>query len=49
MPLIRHGEDPQALADRISGVWAERGDRYSELRGAQGRKRPKIEMYRLGG
>ena len=49
MPLIRHGEDPQALADRIGGVWAERGDRYSELRGAQGRKRPKIEMYRLGG
>jgi cyclic pyranopterin phosphate synthase len=49
MPLIRHGEDPQALADRISGVWTDRGDRYSELRGAQGRKRPKIEMYRLGG
>jgi len=49
MPLIRHGEDPQALARRIHAVWEERGDRYSELRGRRERTGPKIEMYRLGG
>jgi len=49
MPLIRHGQDPQALADRITTVWNDRGDRYSELRGTPGHKGPKIEMYRLGG
>jgi cyclic pyranopterin phosphate synthase len=48
-PLIRQGDDPRVLADRIAGVWAERGDRYSELRNQPGSKRPKIEMYRLGG
>jgi cyclic pyranopterin phosphate synthase len=49
MPLIRHGENPSALAHRIHAVWEERGDRYSELRGSRERTGPKIEMYRLGG
>ncbi|MGK2925928.1 MAG: GTP 3',8-cyclase MoaA [Lysobacterales bacterium] len=49
MPLIRHGEDPRALADRISEVWARRNDRYSEVRGTQAGERQKVEMYRLGG
>jgi len=49
MPLIRHGDDPRALAERIAEVWTRRGDRYSELRGGAGGQRQKVEMYRLGG
>jgi cyclic pyranopterin phosphate synthase len=49
MPLLRHGENPQELLDRIARVWAERTDRYSEKRGQAVRERPKVEMYRLGG
>jgi cyclic pyranopterin phosphate synthase len=49
MPLVRHAEDAGALRRRIGEVWADRGDRYSELRGAPGGTREKVEMYRLGG
>jgi cyclic pyranopterin phosphate synthase len=49
MPLIRHGEDPRALAARISEVWERRKDRYSEVRGQRAGERYKVEMYRLGG
>jgi cyclic pyranopterin phosphate synthase len=49
LPLIRHCEDPQALARRITEVWAKRGDRYSEQRGTPEGQHEKVEMYRLGG
>jgi cyclic pyranopterin phosphate synthase len=49
MPLIRHDEDPRALAARISEVWERRKDRYSEERGQRSGERHKVEMYRLGG
>jgi GTP 3',8-cyclase len=49
MPLIRHGDDPRALAGRISEVWTRRNDRYSEVRGTRAGDRQKVEMYRLGG
>ena len=49
MPLLRHGEDPAALAARIAQTWENRGDRYSEVRGTPGGEREKVEMYRLGG
>jgi cyclic pyranopterin phosphate synthase len=49
MPLIRHGEDPRALAGRIAEVWTRRNDRYSEVRGTRAGQRQKVEMYRLGG
>jgi len=49
MPLIRHGEDPDELRNRIHSVWSVRNDRYSEERGLPGHDQQKVEMYRLGG
>jgi cyclic pyranopterin phosphate synthase len=49
MPLIRHSEDPDDLRQRVSAIWAERNDRYSEDRGLPGHDQKKVEMYRLGG
>ena len=49
MPLVRHGDDPRPLSERIREVWENRGDRYSELRGSPEGSREKVEMYRLGG
>jgi len=49
MPLIRHGEDPGELTQKIAAIWAQRNDRYSEERGLPGHDREKVEMYRLGG
>jgi cyclic pyranopterin phosphate synthase len=49
MPLLRQRDDPEALRRQIGKVWAGRKDRYSELRGSAEGKRPKVEMYRLGG
>ncbi len=49
MPLIRHGEDPAELRERIISVWEKRDDRYSEERGLPGHDREKVEMYRMGG
>jgi len=49
MPLIRHGEDPDDLRERIHAVWTGRKDRYSEERGKAVHDRKKVEMYRLGG
>lgn len=49
-PLRPHVEEsPTALAARIAGVWGVRGDRYSELRGAQGTPGRRIEMFMVGG
>ena len=49
MPLIRHAKNPSDLKDRISSVWEQRDDRYSEERGLPGQQREKVEMYRMGG
>ena len=49
MPLIRHGEDPEELRERIISVWENRDDRYSEERGLPGHDQKKVEMYRMGG
>ncbi|MGD2129006.1 MAG: GTP 3',8-cyclase MoaA [Lysobacterales bacterium] len=49
MPLLRQRDDPEALRRRIAETWTSREDRYSELRGTAEGKRPKVEMYRLGG
>ena len=49
MPLIRHGEDPAKLKERIAAVWEGRKDRYSEERDLPGHDREKVEMYRMGG
>jgi cyclic pyranopterin phosphate synthase len=48
-PALAQGED--ALAARIGALWSQRGDRYSELRGALADKpsRRRIEMFFIGG
>lgn len=48
--LLRSGCDDAAIANVVRGIWAERTDRYSELRdGPQVRDRPKVEMSYVGG
>jgi cyclic pyranopterin phosphate synthase len=49
MPLIRHGQGPDVLTERVRAVWEQREDRYSEGRGQPGTEREKVEMYRMGG
>ncbi len=46
---LRAGASDADLADIVSGVWARRDDRYSELRSASTRHLPHIEMFALGG
>ena len=46
---MREGIDDDALADLIRGVWAEREDRYSELRSSASGDLPRIEMSYIGG
>ena len=47
--------DPRPLRDLVADTWRARRDRYSEERAAQTRrdgstpKRPRIEMYQIGG
>jgi cyclic pyranopterin phosphate synthase len=47
--LLREDRDDAALAAWISGVWRDRGDRYSELRGSASAPEQKIEMSYIGG
>lgn len=47
--LVRGGADDQALANHIGGIWQQRTDRYSELRGQETVQRQKIEMSYIGG
>ncbi|HEX7084147.1 MAG TPA: GTP 3',8-cyclase MoaA [Gaiellaceae bacterium] len=47
--LLRSGADDEAIAAAIAGVWAARGDRYSELRSAATEALPKVEMSYIGG
>lgn len=47
--LVRSGADDKALADHIGGIWQQRTDRYSELRGHETVQRQKIEMSYIGG
>ncbi len=43
------GEGEAALGDRVAAIWARRGDRYSEVRGAASAPRKHVEMYLIGG
>jgi GTP 3',8-cyclase len=47
--LVRGGASDEELARQVRSIWARRVDRYSELRHAQTRVRPKIEMSYIGG
>ncbi|UNK50425.1 GTP 3',8-cyclase MoaA [Lysobacter sp. S4-A87] len=46
-PALAQGES--ALRERAASLWAHRGDRYSELRGAAGASRRHVEMFLIGG
>ena len=47
--LLRSDVSGADLTAFIEGVWARRGDRYSELRSAATSTLPKIEMFAMGG
>jgi cyclic pyranopterin phosphate synthase len=47
--LLRSDVSGADLTAFIEGVWARRGDRYSELRSAATSALPKIEMFAMGG
>lgn len=46
-PWLRDGE--MALADHVAGLWSQRSDRYSELRGRASASRRHVEMFLVGG
>lgn len=46
---LRAGEDDEALFARIQALWSQRADRYSEERGEQTARRPRVEMSHIGG
>ncbi|MDF1485325.1 GTP 3',8-cyclase MoaA [Ramlibacter sp. H39-3-26] len=48
--LLRGGADDATLAGAISGIWRQRADRYSELRGTPGLPAQRhVEMSYIGG
>jgi len=47
--VLRSGATDEELAAFVHGVWARRGDRYSELRSAATSTLPKVEMFAMGG
>jgi cyclic pyranopterin phosphate synthase len=46
---LRRGASDDELSNLIAGVWARRGDRYSEIRSADTAAMPKVEMSYIGG
>jgi len=46
---LRDGATDEQLAALLSRIWGNRGDRYSELRSAETRNRPRVEMSHIGG
>jgi len=47
--LLRSGASDQQLDTRIRAIWADRADRYSELRHANTPRGPRAEMSYIGG
>ncbi len=47
--MLRQGADDERIAAAIAGIWRDRDDRYSELRGAGVPVVKKIEMSYIGG
>jgi cyclic pyranopterin phosphate synthase len=46
---LRRGASDDEISSLIAGVWARRGDRYSEIRSADTSALPKVEMSYIGG
>lgn len=47
--LLRGGEPDDAIRDRLTALWQQRSDRYSELRGLAPAAPERIEMSFIGG
>ena len=47
--LVRGGASDDELLDALVGVWAARGDRYSEMRSEATAELPRVEMSYIGG
>ena len=47
--LLRGGASDEALGNAIAAIWAQRADRYSELRTAETARARKVEMSFIGG
>jgi GTP 3',8-cyclase len=47
--LVRAGATDEELASAVTGIWAARTDRYSELRSEATADLPKVEMSYIGG
>ena len=47
--VLRSGAGDAELAAFVEGIWAGRGDRYSELRSNATSRLPKVEMFAMGG
>ena len=47
--LLRQGASDERIASIVAGIWRDRDDRYSELRGAGAPVIKKIEMSYIGG
>lgn len=47
--LLRSGGSDQALAGLFAGIWSQRNDHYSEIRGQETARLQKIEMSYIGG
>jgi cyclic pyranopterin phosphate synthase len=47
--LVRSGSSDEKLEEAVAAVWSRREDRYSELRSAETRALPKVEMSYIGG
>ncbi len=47
--LLRSGASDEEIQERAKKIWAVRGDRYSEIRTENTRKRIKVEMSYIGG
>lgn len=48
-PILRGGQDEDALEAYIEALWQRREDRYSEIRNGAANRSPRVEMYRMGG
>jgi cyclic pyranopterin phosphate synthase len=46
---LRAGASDDELAGRLAAIWGRRSDRYSEIRGAETRDLPRVEMSHIGG
>ena len=47
--LLRSGASDEDVARALAGIWGQRTDRYSELRGMPAMTRDKVEMSYIGG